>query len=142
MKNRIECQALHQAFAENMEANGADLQAAMDPPQVEGPEPTIHDPVVIEDLESGEVTTHDQAPSVESMPKDYIQAVMDSSKTNKSKGVKRVMGLHFAIQAKSRGENGSPLQGLSSSAEAKLNARVQKAIDMAQEVKPRLLRAW
>ena len=77
-----------------MEEYGADLQAAMDPPQVEGPKPIIHEPVVIEDLESGEVTTHDQAPSMEPMPKDYIQAVFDSSKKKKSKGVKRLMSLH------------------------------------------------
>jgi len=92
---RIECSQLAQTFQDGIQEYAQELEEAMLPtPQVEGAAPFIADPVIIEDLESRE--KHEHPPSVpflETMPDEYKQAIMESSKKKQSKGVKRVLSL-------------------------------------------------
>ena len=107
-------------------------------PQVEGAAPFIADPVIIEDLESGEKPEHPPSvPPLETMtmPDEYKQAIMESSKKKQSKGVKRVLSLHAAIQKKKQkglwvGPD-IPMAGLTNDQQTWMNERVKKAIESA-----------
>ena len=74
-------------------------------------------------------------PPMDTMPDEYKQAIMESSKKKKSKGVKRILSLHAAIQ-KIR-QKGTwvgpdiPMAGLTNGQQSWMNERVQKAIASA-----------
>ena len=109
------------------------------PPQVEGAAPFIDEPVIIEDLEGGEKVEHPPSvpvPPMDSMPQAYKDAVLESrSKRKKSKGVKRVLSLHYAIQQKKQKGTwirpDAPMQGLTNAQQTWMNDRVAKAIATA-----------
>ena len=117
--HRIECAQFSKELEEGLVEYGPELQAAMEPPQVEA-HPIIHEPIVVEDLETGGTDTHhasapvdavdavDATNAMESMPQSYQDAVLQSSKRKKSKGVKRVLSLHY--RPKRGQDNGSALR--------------------------------
>ena len=95
-------------------------------------------PVIIEDLEDGEKVEHPPSgpvPPMDSMPQAYKDAVLESSKRKKSKGVKRVLSLHYAIQQKKQKGTwirpDAPMQGLTNAQQTWMNDRVAKAIATA-----------
>ena len=134
---RIECSQLAQAFQDGIQEHAQELEEAMlPPPQVEGAAPFIADSVIIEDLDSGEKHEHPPSvPPLETMPDEYKQAIMESSKKKASKGVKRVLSLHAAIQKKK--QRGLwvgpeiPMAGLTNDQQSWMNERVRKAIETA-----------
>ena len=134
---RSECSQLAQAFQDGIQEYAQELEEAMlPPPQVEEAAPFIDAPVIIEDLESGEKVEHaPSVPPMDTMPDEYKQAIMESSKKKKSKGVKRVLSLHAAIQKKK--QKGTwvgpdiPMAGLTNDQQSWMNERVQKAIASA-----------
>ena len=135
--DRIECSQLAQAFLTGIQEHAQELEEAMlPPPQVEGAAPFIADSVIIEDLDSGEKHEHPPSvPPLETMPDEYKQAIMESSKKKASKGVKRVLSLHAAIQKKK--QKGLwvgpeiPMAGLTNDQQSWMNERVRKAIETA-----------
>ena len=135
--DRIECSQLAQAFLTGIQEHAQELEEAMlPPPQVEGAAPFIADSVIIEDLDSGEKHEHPPSvPPLETMPDEYKQAIMESSKKKASKGVKRVLSLHAAIQKKK--QKGLwvgpqiPMAGLTNDQQSWMNERVGKAIEIA-----------
>ena len=134
---RIECNQLAQAFQDGIAEYAHELEEAMlPPPQVEGAAKFIVDPVIIEDLESGEKHEHPPSvPPLETMPDEYKQAIKESSKRKQSKGVKRVLSLHAAIQKKKQkglwvGPD-IPMAGLTNDQQTWMNERVKKAIETA-----------
>ena len=134
---RIECNQLAQAFQDGIAEYAHELEEAMLPhPQVEGAAKFIVDPVIIEDLESGEKHEHPPSvPPLETMPDEYKQAIKESSKRKQSKGVKRVLSLHAAIQKKKQkglwvGPD-IPMAGLTNDQQTWMNERVKKAIETA-----------
>ena len=134
---RIECNQLAQAFKDGIAEYAHELEEAMQqPPQVEGAAKFIVDPVIIEDLESGEKHEHPPSvPPLETMPDEYKQAIKESSKRKQSKGVKRVLSLHAAIQKKKQkglwvGPD-IPMAGLTNDQQTWMNERVKKAIETA-----------
>ena len=83
--------------------------------QKQTPAPIYHEPVVIEDLESGERVEHgpkepqepEGPPPLSSMTESYKEALTAAANKKRSRGVKRLLSLHAAIcQKKQRGGMG------------------------------------
>ena len=122
MMPRIECAQLSKELEEGLMWSLHQVEA----------HPIIHEPIMIEDLETGETDPASAPNAMESMPQSYQDAVLQSSKRKKSKGVKRVLSLHYAIQAK----NGAgqwigpeaPMQGITDAQKTWMDDKVARAI--------------
>ena len=129
---RIECAQLSKELEEGLMWSLHQVEA----------HPIIHEPIMIEDLETGE-TDPASAPvdavdavgatnAMESMPQSYQDAVLQSSKRKKSKGVKRVLSLHYAIQAKKGAGQWigpeAPMQGITDAQKTWMDDKVARAI--------------
>ena len=95
--------------------------------------PMVNEPTVVEDLETGDIFHHPpEGPmaSMASMDQTYQDAILNASKARRSKGVKRLLSLHHAIESKkARGEWTGPPQpvaGMSQSRQKWLSNRVQQ----------------
>ena len=65
--------------------------------------PMVNEPTVVEDLETGDIFHHPpEGPmaSMASMDQTYQDAILNASKARRSKGVKRLLSLHHAIESK------------------------------------------
>ena len=111
--------------------------------QKENPAPIYHEPVIIEDLDSGERVEHgpkepeepEGPPPLSSMTESYKEALTAAAMGKRNRGVKRLFSLHAAIcQKKQRGEwvgSQNPMPTLSPQAQQYLDDRVKKAIESA-----------
>ena len=107
--------------------------------------PMVNEPTVVEDLETGDVFHHPPEEPMASTPmastpmasmdQTYQDDILSASKARRSKGVKRLLSLHHAIESKkAKGEWTGPPQpvaGMSQSRQKWLSNRVQHAIDSA-----------
>ena len=111
--------------------------------QKENPAPIYHEPVIIEDLDSGERVEHgpkepeepEGPPPLSSMTESYKEALTAAARGKRNRGVKRLLSLHAAIcQKNQRGEwvgSQNPIPKLSLQAQQYLDDRVKKAIETA-----------
>ena len=114
-----------------------ELPEAMQVP--EAPLPAAESPLIIEDLDSGDIQEHPTAPSVppelHNMGEECQQAIAQAAKKRRSKGVKRVLSLHAAIMnKKAKGQwvgSDNPVPNLSLDQKSWMDQRVQKAIQSA-----------
>ena len=142
LKNKVESKQLSMAMNETWNEWGEELAIEMRQ-QKETPAPIYHEPVVIEDLESGERVEHgpkepqapEGPPPLSSMTESYKEALAAAAKGKRNRGVKRLLSLHAAIcQKKQRGEwvgSVNPIPKLSLQAQQYLDDRVKKAIESA-----------
>eukprot|EP00435_Cladocopium_sp_Y103_P019687 s4649_g4.t1 len=151
--HKVESQQLLLEYQESLQEFKPEIEAAVAQGQVPRVLPMPSAPaVVIEDLTDGSITMHpaegaavpeasegDEAeaadiPAFESMDPKYKKAVLEASKRKRSKGLKRVLNLHAAIQRKKmKGEwvgSQTPLQ-LPQLQQEWLDAKVAKAIASA-----------
>ena len=84
------------------------------------PSSVVHEPTIVEDLETGDFFVHGaqekedsrqgaaamgSVPDLRNMSLEYQEAVLQSSKARRSKGTKRILSLHKCIeQKKAKGE--------------------------------------
>ena len=108
----------------------------------EAPLPAAETPLIIEDLESGDIQEHPSVPPQPSVPpelhnmgEECQQAIAQAAKKRRSKGVKRVLSLHAAIMnKKAKGQwvgSDNPVPNLSLDQKSWMDQRVQKAIQSA-----------
>eukprot|EP00435_Cladocopium_sp_Y103_P030725 s3841_g7.t1 len=132
------CQLLAEEYKDSLEEYKDELQEPM-APRVDLPMPPLsHEPIIVEDLETQEEWKHgqDQQQPAEfsSLSKEYQESVISATKKKRSKGIKRVLALHAAIESKrARGEWYGPPEPceMSSSQKTWLDSGVQKAIESA-----------
>ena len=82
--------------------------------QKENPAPIYHEPVIIEDLDSGESFEHDPKepeepegpPPLSSMTESYKEALTAAARGKRNRGGKRLLSLHAAICQKTKGGMG------------------------------------
>ena len=142
LKNKVESKQLSMAMTESLNEWGEDLVEKMRQ-QKQTPAPIYHEPVVIEDLDSGERVEHgpkesqelEGPPPLSSMTESYKEALTAAARGKRNRGVKRLLSLHAAIcQKKQRGEwvgSENPIPKLSLQAQQYLDDRVKKAIETA-----------
>ena len=143
LKDKVECKQLSMAMDESLNEWGEDLALEMRH-QKEIPAPIYHEPVIIEDLDSGERVEHGHGPKepeepegpppLSSMTESYKEALTAAANKKRSRGVKRLLSLHAAICQKKRGEwvgSHNPMPTLSPQAQQYLDDRVKKAIESA-----------
>ena len=95
LKDKVECKQLSMAMNESLNEWGEDLALEMRQ-QKEIPAPIHHEPVIIEDLESGERVEHapkepEGPPPLSSMTESYQEALTAAAKKKRSRGVKRLL---------------------------------------------------
>ena len=113
LKNKVESKQLSMAMNESLNEWGEDLALEMRQ-QKEIPAPIHHEPVIIEDLESGERVEHgpkepqepEGPPPLSSMTESYKEALTAAARGKRNRGVKRLLSLHAAICQKNKGGNG------------------------------------
>ena len=143
LQNRVECSLLKENLQEELQ-NIEDLAGELAPERQKEPAPYVSDPITIEDLESGEKVEHvpEKIPEekdrhLSDMSKQYQSALWTSAAKTKSKGLKRVLSLHAAIEKKKKAGKWigpeEPLTdfGVSQEQKALLDKKVQKAIATA-----------
>ena len=113
LKNKVQSKQLSMAMTESLNEWGEDLALEMRQ-QKETPAPIYHEPVIIEDLDSGERVEHgpkepqepEGPPPLSSMTESYKEALTAAAKGKRNRGVKRLLSLHAAICQKKKGGNG------------------------------------
>ena len=143
LQNRVECSLLKENLQEELQ-NIEDLAGELAPERQKEPAPYVSDPITIEDLESGEKVEHvpEKIPEekdrhLSDMSQQYQSALWTSAAKTKSKGLKRVLSLHAAIEKKKKAGKWigpeEPLTdfGVSQEQKALLDKKVQKAIATA-----------
>ena len=90
---KVECRQLSQALQDSLAEYKDELAEAMQVP--EAPLPAAETPLIIEDLESGDIQEHPSVPPQPSVPpelhnmgKEYQQAIAQAANKKRSKGVK------------------------------------------------------
>eukprot|EP00435_Cladocopium_sp_Y103_P024997 s3226_g6.t1 len=133
-KGKIESQQLLSEYKDHLEEYKDDLQEAMEEVKDAPMPPLASGPIIAEDLETQEEWKHGQEDQGYGMSKGYQDSVWSATKKKRSKGIKRVLSLHAAIEKKkARGEWYGPEHSIEmpQSQKSWLDSKVQKAIESA-----------